>query len=286
VQITKTTASLGADVRGVDLSQPLDAATVRSLRDALNESQVLFFREQRKLTVDEHVRFAQYFGEIDLPYFRTASSTRDEVLVLDQVEPKGEGADSWHADNTYMECPTMGSILQAHLLPEIGGDTCFSSMTAAHDALSPALQQFLAGLTATHSLEQMVNRTRHVVRSLRDAVEKWPPVSHPVIRVHPETGRRLINVNKNWTVRIDGITGDESDALLRFLYEHVKSPDFQVRLRWNLHDIAFWDNRVVQHYAVPDYKTRRVMQRVTIVGDRPVGPAKIGTPTGLSEKAA
>ena len=274
MQITKVTGSLGAEVRGIDLAQPLDAAAVQTVKEALQQHQVLFFREQNKLTVDEHVRFAQYFGDIDLPYFRTASSTRDEVLVLDQVEPKGEGADSWHSDNTYMETPTMGSILQAHQLPETGGDTCFSSMTAAYNALSPAMQKFLDGLTAIHSLEQMVNRTRHVVRTLRDAVEKWPPVAHPVIRVHPETGAKLLNVNKNWTVRIVELKQEESEALLRMLYEHVKTPDFQVRLRWNLHDIAFWDNRVVQHYAVPDYKTRRVMQRVTIKGDRPVGPAQ------------
>lgn len=274
MQITRVTGSLGADVHGIDLSQPLDAAAVQTVREALQQHQVLFFREQKKLTVDEHVRFAQYFGDIDLPYFRTASSTRDEVLVLDQVEPKGEGADSWHADNTYMETPTMGSILQAHQLPETGGDTCFSSMTAAYNALSPSMQKFLDGLTAIHSLEQMVNRTRHVVRTLRDAVEKWPPVAHPVIRVHPETGAKLLNVNKNWTVRIVELKLEESEALLRMLYEHVKTPDFQVRLHWNLHDIAFWDNRVVQHYAVPDYKTRRVMQRVTIKGDRPVGPAQ------------
>jgi taurine dioxygenase len=274
MQITKVTGSLGADVRGMDLSQPLDAGAIAAVREALQQHQVLFFREQKKLTVDEHVRFAQYFGDIDLPYFRTASSTRDEVLVLDQVEPKGEGADSWHADNTYMETPTMGSILQAHQLPEVGGDTCFSSMTAAYNALSPAMQSFLDGLTAIHSLEQMVNRTRHVVRTLRDAVEKWPPVAHPVIRVHPETGAKLLNVNKNWTVRIVELKQEESEAVLRMLYEHVKTPDFQVRLHWNLHDVAFWDNRVVQHYAVPDYKTRRVMQRVTIKGDRPVGPAQ------------
>lgn len=273
MQITKATVNLGADVRGIDLSRPLDAAQVQAIRAALLEHQVLFFREQKKLTVDEHVAFATNFGDLDLPYFRTKSSTRDEVLVLDQVEPKGEGADSWHADNTYMECPTMGSVLQAHLLPEIGGDTCFASMTAAYDALSPSLQRFLDGLTAVHSLEQMVNRTQHVVRTLRDAVEKWPPVVHPVVRVHPETGRKLLNVNKNWTVRIVGMSTDESDALLRLLYDHIRTPDFQVRLRWNLHDIAFWDNRVVQHYAVPDYKTRRMMQRVTIVGDRPVGVA-------------
>jgi taurine dioxygenase len=273
LSIKPSTATIGADIRGIDLSRELDTDTVRMLRTALNDHLVLFFREQPMLSVDEHVRFGRYFGEIDLPLFRTKSSERPEVLVLDQVAPKGEGADSWHADNTYMQTPPMGSILQARLLPEFGGDTCFSSMVAAYDALSPAMRGFLDGLTATHSLEQMVERTKHVAgTSLRDSLSAWPPVSHPVVRIHPETGRKMLNVNTNWTQSIDGLTHEESRMLLDFLFAHVKSPEFQVRLRWNAGDVAFWDNRAVQHYAVADYTTRRVMQRVTITGDRPFGP--------------
>lgn len=274
ITIEPATAAIGANVLGVDLAQPLDAETVATLRAALNTHLVLFFREQTMLSVDEHVRFGRYFGEIDLPLFRTKSSERPEVLVLDQVAPKGQGADSWHTDNTYMETPPMGSILQARMLPPVGGDTCFASMAAAYDALSPALQAFLEGLTATHSLEQMVERTKHVAgASLRDSLAQWPPVSHPVVRVHPESGRKLLFVNANWTVGIDGLKKEESDALLRFLLDHVKIPEFQVRLHWNPGDVAFWDNRAVQHYAVADYTSRRMMQRVTIAGDRPFGVA-------------
>jgi taurine dioxygenase len=275
IRIEPATASVGADVRGIDLSQPLDDATVGTIRRALVDRLVLFFRDQPMLSVDEHVRFARYFGEIDLPLFRTKSSERPEVLVLDQVAPKGEGADSWHADNTYMETPPMGSILQARMLPNVGGDTCFASMIAAYDALSPVMRGLLDGLTATHSLEQMVERTKHVAgASLRDSLAAWPPVSHPVVRVHPESGRKMLNVNANWTQAIDDLAHEESAALLRFLLDHVKSPEFQVRLHWNPGDIAFWDNRAVQHYAVADYTARRVMQRVTITGDRPVGPGR------------
>src|SRR5262249_41970686 len=159
-------------------------SNIRFLRRGLVDHQVLFFREQKVMSVDEHVRFAEYFGAIDLPLFRTKSSERPEVLVLDQVAPKGEGADSWHADNTYMETPPMGSILQARILPSTGGDTCFSSMNAAYEALSPAMQRFLDGLSAVHSLEQMVERTKHVAgTSLRDSLAAWPPVTHPVVRV-------------------------------------------------------------------------------------------------------
>ena len=281
ITIEPATAAVGADVRGVDLSKPLDAATVAVLKTALNRHLVLFFREQPLLSTDEHVHFARQFGEIDLPLFRTKSSERPEILVLDQVSPKGEGADRWHADTTSMETPPMGSILQARLLPTIGGDTCFASMIAAYDALSPVMRDFLDGLTATHSLEQMVERTRHVAgASLRDKLSAWPPVSHPVVRVHPETKAKMLNVNANWTVSIDGLAFEESRALLRFLLDHVRSPEFQVRLHWNVGDVAFWDNRAVQHYAVADYSERRVMQRITITGDRPYGPAGSPPPHG------
>lgn len=276
ILIEPATAAVGADVRGVDLSQPLDGDTLGTLRAALADHLVLFFRDQPLLSVDEHVRFARYFGEIDLPLFRTKSSERPEVLVLDQVAPKGEGGDSWHADATYMETPPMGAILQARVMPPTGGDTCFSSMVAAYDALSPVMQGFLDGLTATHFLGLMVERTRHVAgASVRDDLSAWPPVSHPVVRFHPESGRKMLNVNTNWTQSIDGLSRDESAALLRFLTDHVKSPEFQVRLHWNVGDVAFWDNRAVQHYAVADYTSRRVMQRVSIAGDKPVGPVNM-----------
>lgn len=267
MEIRKVTANIGADVYGIDLSAPLDKGVVAEIRSALLDNLVLFFRDQRKLSVEEHVRFGKYFADIDPPLFRTASSPSPDVIVLDQKNPKGEGADCWHADNTYMPAPPMGSILQAHLLPSIGGDTCFANMYQAYNALSPSLRAMLDGLQAVHSLEQMVERTKHVAgASLRDKVSEWPPVLHPVVAVHPETGKKLLNVNANWTVSIEGMSKNESDALLRLLYDHVRSPEFQTRLRWNTYDVAFWDNRSVQHYAVADYTERRMMQRVTLKG--------------------
>jgi len=271
VTVDRLTAAIGGEVCGVDLSQELDGATVAALRQALLDHLVLFFRDQH-MTTDDHIRFAGYFGDIDLPLFRTTSSPRAEVIVLDQIAPKGQGADSWHADNTYMESPPMGSILRAVTLPPVGGDTCFASMYAAYEALSPAMRGVLDGLGAVHSLEQMVERTKHVANaSLRDSLDQWPPVVHPVVRVHPETGRRLLNVNANWTVAIDGFSEAESETLLGFLLGHLKNPEFQCRFHWSPGAVAFWDNRAVQHYAVADYTTRRVMERVTIAGDRPVG---------------
>lgn len=269
------TANIGAEVEGADITVAMDDSTVRALREALLEHQVLFFRDQ-PMSAEQQIAFAKSFGDIDLPLFRTTSSAEPEVLVLDQTAPKGEGADSWHADNTYMETPPMASILQALKVPSVGGDTCFASMSAAYDALSAAMRELLDGLSAVHSLALMVERTRHVANaSLRDQLENWPPVVHPVVRVHPETGRRLINVNANWTSHVVELERSESDALLALLYEHIKNPAFQVRFRWRTGSVAFWDNRVVQHFAVPDYSERRMMQRVTLAGDRPRGPATV-----------
>jgi taurine dioxygenase len=271
VKIEPLTSSIGAEVGDVDLSSDLDPPTVAALRRALLDHLVLFFRDQ-EMKADQHVRFAERFGPISVPTFTTGSSTRPEIIVLDQVGPKGEGADSWHADNTYMAEPPMASILRAVTLPAVGGDTCFASMYAAYDALSPALRSFLDRLSAVHDINVMVERTKHLANAgLRESAARWPPVEHPVVRVHPETGRKLLNVNRNWTVRIVELSPAESDALLGYLYGHLASPDFQCRFHWTEGSVAFWDNRVVQHYAVPDYADRRVMERVTVAGDRPYG---------------
>jgi taurine dioxygenase len=161
----------------------------------------------------------------------------------------------------------MGAILQAHLVPEDGGgDTCFASMYAAWEALSPRMQAHLDGLEAWHSLAQMAARlASHGLQSSLNMAD-WPPVRHPVVAVHPETGRKLLNVNYNWTTEIADVPPAESRMLLDFLYQHIRSPEFQVRIHWQPGDVAFWDNRVTQHYAVPDYRGRRLMQRIAIAG--------------------
>ena len=270
--VTPLTSAVGAEVTGIDLAADLDDASIASVRAALLDHLVLFFRDQH-LSPERHIHFAERFGPISVPTFTTDASDRPEIIVLDQLAPKGEGADSWHADNTYMPEPPMASILRAVTLPDVGGDTCFASMYAAYDALSPALRGFLDGLTAVHDIAVMVERTKHLeAAGLREAAARWPAVVHPVVRVHPETGRKLLNVNANWTVRIAELGGEESAALLAFLFAHLKSPDFQCRFHWSEGAVAFWDNRVVQHYAVPDYVERRVMARVTVAGDRPFGP--------------
>ena len=165
-----------------------------------------------------------------------------------------------------------GSILRAVLLPEVGGDTCFASMVAAYEALSPRFQQLIDGLTAIHDITPAMQRAidaGHTTADLAEMQAQWPPVEHPVVRTHPVTGRKALYVSGSTTSRILGLEEAEADWLLPFLVEHVRSPAFQCRIRWEPDTVIFWDNRPVQHYAVPDYAERRVMHRVTLAGDRP-----------------
>ncbi|MCB2059560.1 MAG: TauD/TfdA family dioxygenase [Novosphingobium sp.] len=272
MDVTRATGAIGADVRGLDLSQPLDDKAVRLVREALAKHLVLFFRDQQVLSVEQHKALVRRFGEPEIaPFQRDASDP--ELLLLDQTDPRGSQAANFHADNTFRPAPPMGAILQAQVVPDAGGDTCFASMYAAWDALSPRMQAYLEGLEAWHSLEQMAARLASHGLKTSLKMDEWPPVRHPVVAVHPETGRKLLNVNYNWTTQIADLPAAESRAILAFLYEHIKSPEFQVRLRWHPGDIAFWDNRAVQHYAVPDWSGRRVMQRIAIAGETPPIPA-------------
>jgi taurine dioxygenase len=268
------TPTIGAEVHGLDLRQPLDDRTVAELRAGLLEHLVLFFRDQ-DISVEDHRRFAASFGEIDTPPFRSLGTDDPDLTVLDMSAPKGLGADVWHADFTHRPEPPMGSVLRAVELPRSGGDTCFASMYAAYDALSAPMRRFLDGLSAVHTLAitaERAKRTGPPVVLAEDSAGGYPSFVHPVVRVHPETGRKMLNVNANWTASIEGLSDAESSCLLQFLLQHVRSPEFQCRFRWEPNSIAFWDNRSVQHYAVADYTERRLMQRFTIKGDRPFGP--------------
>jgi taurine dioxygenase len=227
----------------------------------------LFFREQIVLTVEQHRRLCLYFGELETAPFLPPDAADRTLMVLDQMEARGSQASNFHSDNTFRPYPPMGAILQAHSLPEDGGgDTCFASMYAAWDALSPRMQAHLDGLEAWHSLEQMMRRLAGNGLSASQSLGDFPPIRHPVVATHPETGRRLLNVNYNWTTDIADIPPTESRMLLDFLYQHIRNPEFQVRMHWQPGDVAFWDNRVTQHYAVPDYRGRRLMQRIAIAG--------------------
>ena len=249
--VTPTTPTIGAMVSGIDLREPLDPSTVGEVRAALLLHLVLFFRDQ-DISTEQQQSFAEHFGPVMVS---PEGSAPQWATTLDNASPRD---DRWHADGTQMSEPPLGAVLRAVQLPQCGGDTCFSSMYAAYDALSSPFRALLDGLTAVH-----FNRYREV------------SYVHPVVRVHPETGRRLLNVNRSKTIRIVELEEDESDAVLAFLFSHIKAPVFQCRFRWEPNSIAFWDNRAVQHSAVSDYSDRRVMHRVQISGDHPFGPMSV-----------
>ncbi|MBW2232188.1 MAG: TauD/TfdA family dioxygenase [Deltaproteobacteria bacterium] len=271
LQILPVTPTIGAEIKGVDLRTALSEDEVEVLRKALLEHLVLFFRDQ-DIGPEQQVAFAKQFGEISVPPILPESGIQPEVMILDQTSPKDQGADNWHSDNTFMEEPPKAAILKATRLPNVGGDTLFASAEAAFEALSPPMQKMLSKLTAVHDITKPL-RTAAAAGLTNFDIEalskQWPAVEHPVVRTHPITGRKALYVNRNSTLALKGLTQAEGELLLPFLCDHIRSPEFQCRLRWDLNTVAFWDNCSVQHFAVPDYNERRIMQRVTLAGDKP-----------------
>jgi taurine dioxygenase len=269
IRIQKLTPTLGAEVSGIDLREPLSDEALASVRKLLLEYHALFFRDQA-LDPDQLIALARRFGEIDVHAFGRHLPDFPEVGLIDQTEPERDGANRWHTDSTFMEKPPFGAVLQAVRLPSEGSDTCWASMIAAYDKLSPALRKTLDGLTATHDVSGPLIRAiegGHSIGSLDEVRAAWPLVTHPVVCRHPETGRKLLYVNSNFTTRINEVSDAESEALLHFLFDWVRTPELQLRFRWTEGAVALWDNRCTQHYAVADYRERRTMHRVTIAGD-------------------
>ena len=272
IEIHPVTPIIGAEIGGIDLGQPLDEQTFASVEQAFLDHHVLFFRNQ-DVPVDRMLEFARRFGPVSLPPIAPVHPDHPDVMVFELTEPRGAGADTWHVDAIYTEVPPKGTILQAIQIPELGGDTYFGNMYAAYEALSPTLREMLSDLRAVHDISAPMRRA--VEKGIRkpDELEatrkRYPPVDHPLIRTHPETGRQSLFLAANSTTRILGLTQRESDLLLPFLFQHVTSGEFHCRLRWEPHTIAFWDQRCTLHYAVPDYCERRMMYRFSIDGDVP-----------------
>jgi taurine dioxygenase len=272
LDVRRLTGVMGAEVAGVDLCGPLGDDEVAAIRKALLEHEVLVFRGQ-PITPEDHIRFARYFGAVKQPPVRTKHTPWPEINVLDQTTALGQGSDDWHSDNSYTPEPAFASVLHVVKVPSAGGDTGFASMGAAYDALSAPMQRMLGELTAIHDVTKSATKGvkyGHLTTSVAELQERNPPVEHPVVRTIPETGRKVLYVNPNSTTHIVGVGEAESDAILRFLYEHVKRLEFQYRVTWDESTVVFFDNRVCQHYAVPDYNERRILHRVAIKGDRPV----------------
>ncbi|WP_188693857.1 taurine dioxygenase [Silvimonas amylolytica] len=274
LKVTRLSPALGAVVEGVSLAEPLDQPVFEAIQAALLQHQVLFFRDQ-PLTPVQQRNFARHFGDLHIhPIYPNVPET-PEILVLDTHDGNLPDNDNWHTDVTFIQTPPLGAILAAKQLPATGGDTLWASGTAAFTALSPVLQQLLTGLTATHDFAKSFPQSRHdatpeALARWQSSRDKHPPLSHPVIRTHPQTGQPALFVNEGFTTRINELNPRESDALLAFLFAHVARPEFTIRWRWQEGDVAFWDNRITQHYAVADYlPARRIMHRATILGDQP-----------------
>lgn len=271
--ITPLQPSLGARIDGIDLAS-VNADQVAALRAALLKYRVLFFRDQN-LTRAQHVALGAAFGELEVhPVFALPDYPQILPLISSEFREKyRQTADSnWHTDTTFRPEPSAASILLQRVSPSSGGDTVFANAVAAYETLDKETKARIDGLTAIHDAQVFLQ----FIESEDQRAELWdrhPPVEHPVVRVHPETGEKALYVNPVFTRRIVGLGEDESAALLRLLFDQVKRPEFQVRWTWKPGSIAFWDNRATQHYAVPDYAEARHMERVTIIGDRPVGPA-------------
>ena len=276
LDVRPISGALGAEVRGVDLGGNLDAATVAAIRRALLDHCVIFFRDQR-FDAEQHKALARRFGEIFI-HPNYAGTQADPEIVLIRREPgdtKIVGED-WHTDTTMVTEPPMGAILYAIEVPPYGGDTLFANQYLAYETLSAGMKRMLADLRAVHTdrlvagpAARMNERRSTKVRE-DDAWRETISV-HPVVRTHPETGRKCLFVNRSYTVAFEGMTEEESAPLLSFLLEHGHRPEFTCRFRWTDGAVTFWDNRFVKHLAIKDSGPfRRFMRRVQIAGDKPV----------------
>jgi len=259
--------AIGAELIGADLTNP-DDTLIAEVREALLKYQVVFFRDQHDLTRQQHLDFAGAFGPLEIhPATPKDQPDREILRIAHGANSKGR-ENNWHSDVTWRPEPSLGSILRAIELPELGGDTLFSNMAMAYEGLDQDLQARLCEMTAIHDIARVfADRLGKDATALH---EKFPVQEHPVIRTHPETGKRVLYVNIAFTDAIKGMDKDESDALLKSLYRHAWLPEYQCRFRWAPGSLAFWDNRSCQHYAASDYFPNvRIMERATIAGDKP-----------------
>lgn len=291
VQIERIGRYLGARVTNIDLTKPQDEATIDALRIAHAEHGVLVFPNQ-KISSEDLKRFGRYFGQLTVHPFSTSSAEEPELIVYDNKEGNPPPAtDVWHSDETFRECPPMGTMLCSKIIPKIGGDTCFCSMEAAYEGLSDRMQKFIDGLEAIHDFipfKALFPDTPEGRQKLYGYQEKFRPMVHPVVRVHPITGRKSLFVNPGkFTVAIKGMSDVESRALLDALGRTVHTLEYQYRHRWVPDTVVFWDNRWTQHAAVHDYyPQQRKLDRVTMVipGERPMGTGTRADPSELRRR--
>jgi taurine dioxygenase len=248
VSVLPLSPAIGAQVVGIDLSQPLSDDNQQRIEQALLEHQVLFFRGQN-LSASEHLQFAARFGDLHRHPIYPHVDQHPDLLLIDTAITDVRDNAMWHTDVTFLAAPAMGVVLAAKVLPAYGGDTLWASGVAAFEALSPAMQGLLQGLSATHELTKSFPTDRFAstpedLLRYEKAKKDHPPISHPVVRTHPVSGRKALFVNEGFTARINELSQAESDAILGFVFHHVSRPEFTIRWQWQLNDVAFWDNRI------------------------------------------
>ncbi len=271
LQVVRLRPNIGAEIRGADLAAGISEAQAAAVRAALNAHEVVILRDQH-IDAAQQMAFARHFGDLSIHPFSPNLPNRPEMIVLDNSGDNPPlSTDVWHSDETFRKAPPMATILCAKTVPPLGGDTLFASMTSAFDGLSDRMQALISGLEAIHDFKPfraLFPDTPEGRRALLDLENDFPKTAHPIVRIHPETDRKVLFVNPQFTVGIKGMKEEESRTILDFLFRQAQIPEYQFRLEWAAGTVAFWDNRSTQHYATHDYLPhRRTMERVTIAGD-------------------
>ena len=277
LEIEPLSTAIGAEISNVDLSADLSDATIGAIRQALLDHCVVFFREQ-DIDVDQHKRLARRFGEIFVhPNFNTGDHDPEVVTIVRKPGDKQIVGEEWHTDTTMMAEPPMGALLYALEVPPVGGDTLFANQYIAYDRLSKGMKRLIDGLKCWHTDRKVAGPNSPAALAKRSTKvredDNWRETSnlHPVVRTHPETGRKCLFVNHSYSIGFEGMTEDESRPLLDWLMAWGHRPEFTCRFRWRPGSVAFWDNRCVKHLALHDvHDHQRIMRRIQIVGDRPV----------------
>jgi taurine dioxygenase len=276
---------LGAEITGVDLTQPLDDATIAAIGQAHAEHGLLIFPKQ-KISSEDLKRFARNYGDLTVHPFSSSAEDAPELIVYDQKEGNPPPpTDIWHTDETFRECPPMGTVLCSKIIPDVGGDTAFISMSAVYEGLSDKMQSFLSGLEAVHDFKPfktLFPKTPEGIERLRKFEDQYPPSTHPIVTVHPVTDKKVLFVSPQFTLKIKGMEEDESNTILDLLFRKTYIHEYQYRHRWEQDMVLFWDNRCAQHSAIHDYyPKRRLMERVTIKGERPVAASDAVDPSAV-----
>ncbi len=270
IDVRPLTGAIGAEISGVNLGRPLDNCAIKEILTAFHAHQVIVLRDQ-ELDVEQTAAFASIFGvpqgSKKLPQYDPAYP---DVSLIESDGSEAPVGNQMHADNSDYPEPPLGCAMYAELMPASGGDTIWASMSAAYEALSDTMKTILGGFSAEHD-NSLVARIYAKTGQLRSQGLEVPPAAeHPVVRCHPVTGKPGLFVNQVYTRRIVGLSDKESNAMLAFLYDHIETPEFQVRVRWRKSTMVVWDNRCTQHYAVGDYNELRRMRRVSLLGDQPL----------------